>query len=128
MRHLVRNGASAYGEPHQSSTSPIHRRSSLTPSIPSTADDSPDSSSLAKQRVSRILEHLAVPPTDDDYRVTYCELFSAVVSILGRIVGILINLNVAYEYLLHGKRNYFMWTVACFVIPMIVTTFVQIAM
>lgn len=103
------------------------RRSSGSPSVSAADGDSPDGS-LAKQSVSRILQHLAVLPTVNDYRVTYWELFNTIFSILGRIVGILLTINVAFEYYRHGRSNYFWWTVACFVIPMVVTTCVQIVM
>lgn len=125
MRQIVGHGGGSAADANDT-PSVQQRRSSSSPSS-LCADDSPDGS-LAKQSVSRILQHLAVVPTDNDYRVTYCELFSAFTSILGRIVSILLTINVAYEYYRNGRFNYFWWTVACFVIPMVVTTCVQIVM
>lgn len=128
MRQIVvghGGGSTASSETHE--TPVVQRRSSQSSSTVSATDDSPDGS-LAKQSVSRILQHLAVVPTDNDYRVTYCELFSAFSSILGRIISILLTINVAYEYYRHARLNYFWWTVTCFVVPMVVTTCVQIVM
>lgn len=78
--------------------------------------------------VNQILHSLSSTPTEQDYIVTYCDIFWTIISVFGRIISIGITINVAYNYYINDQINYFVWTVSCFVIPMLVTTFLQISM
>lgn len=90
--------------------------------------DQQDGKNFIKRKVSNILDTLSNSPTEADFSVTYCDIFWIIISILGRIISILININVAYAYYKNDKIYYFILTVSCFAIPMIVTTLLQIAM
>lgn len=91
------------------------------------ADSSKRDSNFFKQ-MNQIIDKLGTSPREEDYTVTFYDIFYSILSIFFRIIGILININVAYEYFRHGKQHYFIWTVSCFAIPMVITSFLQIAM
>lgn len=81
-----------------------------------------------KSQVNQFLHTLSSSPTEEDFVVTYCDIFWTLVSVLGRIISICITINVAYNYYTNDRYNYFYWTVSCFLIPMLVTTFLQMTM
>lgn len=81
-----------------------------------------------KSQVNQFLHSLSSSPTEEDFVVTYCDIFWTIVSVFGRIISIGITINVAYNYYVNEQIDYFAWTVGCFVLPMLVTTFLQITM
>lgn len=81
-----------------------------------------------KSHVNQILHSLSSSPTEEDFVVTYCDIFWTIISVFGRIISICITINVAYNYYRYNEMEYFTWTVSCFVIPMLVTTYLQISM
>ncbi|XP_037031972.1 XK-related protein 6 [Bradysia coprophila] len=79
-----------------------------------------------KSQVNQFLHSLSSSPTEEDFVVTYCDIFWTIISVFGRIISIGITINVAFNYYRNDQMNYFAWTVGCFVLPMLVTTFLQI--
>ncbi|KAJ6649438.1 XK-related protein 6 [Pseudolycoriella hygida] len=80
-----------------------------------------------KSHVNQFLQSLSSSPTEEDFTVTYCDIFWTIISVLGRIISILITINVAFNYYRNDQFDYFWWTVICFTVPMLVTTFLQIS-
>lgn len=64
----------------------------------------------------------------EPYCVSYADIFSAALSILVRVINTGINIALIVEYYRIREYNYFIWTILCIVIPIIVTTSFQIAM
>lgn len=91
------------------------------------AERNSEQPNFIKSHVNQILHSLSSSPKED-FIVTYCDIFWTIISVLGRIIGICITINVAYNYYRNNQIDYFVWTVSCFLIPMVVTTFLQISM
>ncbi|XP_029708268.2 XK-related protein 6 [Aedes albopictus] len=67
--------------------------------------------------------------TDErNFTVTNSDIVWTVVSILSRIVSILLNINLAYDYYRKGKVDYFIWTTCGIVVPGIVTSTLTVYM
>ncbi|XP_062533957.1 XK-related protein 6-like [Armigeres subalbatus] len=67
--------------------------------------------------------------TDEgNFTVTNSDIVWTVVSIISRIVSILLNINLAYDYYRKGKVDYFIWTTCCIIIPGIVTSALMVYM
>lgn len=92
------------------------------------AERNSDQPNFIKSHVNQILHTLSTSPTEEDFSVTYCDIFWTIISVFCRIISICITINVAYNYYRNDQMDYFAWTVSCFLIPMFVTTFIQIAM
>lgn len=78
--------------------------------------------------VNRFFKKLSASPTDEDFSITYCDLFWLVVSIVSRIISIATNIILAVNYFHLDRIDYFTWTVSCIVIPMLITIALQIAL
>lgn len=65
---------------------------------------------------------------DNDYTVLNSDIIVFILSIIFRPISIILNLLLACQYYRTGNYNYFLWTLSCIIIPMIVTTTIQIAM
>ncbi|XP_065084629.1 XK-related protein 6 [Ochlerotatus camptorhynchus] len=67
--------------------------------------------------------------TDEgNFTVTHSDIVWTVISILSRIVSILLNINLAYDYYRKGKVDYFIWTTCGIVVPGIVTSTLTVYM
>ncbi|XP_055599604.1 XK-related protein 6 [Uranotaenia lowii] len=67
--------------------------------------------------------------TDEgNFTVTNSDIVWTVISILSRIVSILLNINLAYDYYRKGKMDYFIWTTCGILIPGLVTTTLTVYM
>lgn len=84
--------------------------------------------SVARKRVCHFFNILSASPTDEEVPITNCDIFWMFVAILGRIIGIILTINLAVEYYMQGRINYFVWTLCCFLIPMVITTFLHFTM
>lgn len=82
----------------------------------------------ARDRVSGILDTLSASPKDEDFIVTKSDIFWIVTSILGRVVSIVLTINLALDYYRHERKDYFIWTMCCFLIPIGITLFLQLNM
>lgn len=63
--------------------------------------------------------------TDAKYSIKYYEICSTFLSIIMRAIAVIINVKLALSYYQNGSINYFIWTTACIVIPMIITTLIH---
>lgn len=84
-----------------------------------------ETDSISRGRVSGFLNTLGASPKDEDFVITKSDIFWTVISILGRVLSIILTINLAVDYYLHGRINYFIWTLCCFLIPMLITIFLQ---
>ncbi|XP_021694833.1 XK-related protein 6 [Aedes aegypti] len=90
---------------------------------PNTETDGSRLSVLAKQPLDFLTR------TDErNFTVTNSDIVWTVVSILSRIVSILLNINLAYDYYRKGKVDYFIWTTCGIVVPGIVTSTLTVYM
>ncbi|XP_053949546.1 XK-related protein 4 isoform X1 [Anastrepha ludens] len=60
--------------------------------------------------------------------VSYKDIAATVISILMRVITVLLNIKLAVDYYQQGQHNYFVWTVVCIVVPMLVTAFIYAQM
>lgn len=87
-----------------------------------------DAKDDSRDGVCGILDTLSASPKDEDLHVTGSDIFWTVVSILGRVVSIILTINLALDYYRHGRTDYFIWTLCCFLIPVVITMFLQLNM
>lgn len=76
----------------------------------------------------RILDGLNSVPASEDYDVTNCDIFWTITSILSRVFSIFSTIYLAYSYYQRNQIDYVIWTLCCFIIPLIITMFLQIFM
>lgn len=57
--------------------------------------------------------------------LSYAEIISTTVSILFRFITVCINIKLAVDYYEQGHQDFFIWTVACIVTPMLVTMLIH---
>lgn len=62
------------------------------------------------------------------YVVAYDDIVSSAISIGARVVNVCINIALAIAYYESENYNYFAWTILCMIVPVIVTTAIQITM
>lgn len=100
-------------------------------------DDRPDGIVVSSHQLQSIVSQLTHVPDERDCRVEYADISSAVVSIVLRFVGIAINARLAYDFYVSAtdggepsaeRYGYFVWTVVCLTVPMLVTACVQLAL
>lgn len=65
-------------------------------------------------------------PIDDN--VTYFDIFWTFISIIGRVISVLLNINLALSYFRNGQQEYFIWTTLCIAIPACVTLLMSCTM
>lgn len=85
--------------------------------------------SLNKKIVNSLL-NLAVGPAPGpiDDNVTYFDIFWTFISIIGRVISVLLNINLAMTYYANGKQEYFIWTSLCILIPASITVLMSCTM
>lgn len=81
-----------------------------------------------QQRMANLLHTLSHSPAEHELIVTDCDIFWTIVSIVSRMISIGLNIAVAINFYHQGQQDYFWWTLACSLIPMFVTTILQITM
>lgn len=87
-----------------------------------------ETDSAITDKFNEIISSLQALPTDDEYFVTKTEIFFTVVSICGRFWSIVSTILLSLSYYHKGQIDYFTWTLCCFLIPMAVTTVLQLEM
>lgn len=100
--------------------------------------DRPDGIVVSSHQLQSIITQLTHVPDERDYRVEYADISSSVVSIVLRFIGIAINARLAYDFYVSAtdggvepsaeRYGYFVWTVVCLTVPMLVTACVQLAL
>lgn len=60
--------------------------------------------------------------------VTYYDIVFNIISIIGRISSILLNIKLAIEYNANQQPIYFMWTICCIIIPACITIILSVTM
>lgn len=60
--------------------------------------------------------------------VTYYDIVFNIISIIGRISSILLNIKLAIEYNANQQPNYFIWTICCIIIPACITIILSVTM
>lgn len=98
---------------------------------------------VASAQLRQAIDQLTVVPDERDYRVTYADIVSSAVSIVLRCVSIVINARLAYAFYEAAvaavedgrplaeqteRFGYFVWTVVCLTVPMLVTACLQVAL
>lgn len=76
----------------------------------------------------RFLDGLNSVPAGEDYYVTNCDIFWTITSIFSRVFSIFSTIYLAYSYYQRNQIDYVVWTLCCFIIPLIITMFLQIFM
>lgn len=87
-----------------------------------------ETDSVIGDKFNEIIDSLQALPGDEDYCVTRTDLFFTFVSICGRFSSIISTILLAISYYRYGKIDYFTWTLICFLIPMAITTVLQLHM
>lgn len=87
-----------------------------------------ETDSAITDKFNEIIDSLQALPTDDEYYVTKTDLFFTFVSICGRFSSIISTILLSMSYYHNGKIDYFTWTLCCFLIPMAITTVLQLEM
>lgn len=75
-----------------------------------------------------IIQAMVQSPTENYYRVTNCDIIYAFISIFMRIISIFATINVIFDYYKHEQYNYTIYTLCFFILPIIITSFLQIFM
>lgn len=95
---------------------------------------------VASAQLRHAIDQLTAVPDERDYRVTYADIVSSAVSIVLRCISIVINGRLAYAFYEAAAQagqdqqqqterfGYFVWTVACLTVPMVVTACLQVAL
>lgn len=63
-----------------------------------------------------------------DLSISYWELICLVLAIVGHIIDVCIDFNVAYQYYKSGKTTYFVLTVIFIAVPSIINTYMSLKM
>lgn len=87
-----------------------------------------ETDSRITEKIGSVVQALNTLPTDDDYSVTKTDIVFTIVSIASRVNSIFSTLLLSYSYYRQDKIDYFIWTLCCFIIPMCITTFLQLSM
>lgn len=80
------------------------------------------------RNAANILQTMDQSPTEDYYRVTNCDIIYAFISIFLRIISIFATINVIFDYYKHEQYNYTVYTLCCFILPITITSCLQIFM
>lgn len=110
-----------------------HANQKPTPAGSATADQ--QDGAVASAQLDTIVSQLSAVPDERDYRITDADISGAIVSIVLRCVGIVINARLAYAFYVAAverpsaeRFGFFVWTVACLLVPMVVTACLQVAL
>lgn len=87
-----------------------------------------ETDSAITDKFNEIIDSLQALPTDDEYNVTKTDIFFTFVSICGRFNSIVSTILLSISYYRNGKFDYCTWTLCCFLIPMAITTVLQLEM
>lgn len=87
-----------------------------------------ETDSAITDKFNEIIDSLQALPTDDEYYVTKTDIVFTFVSICGRLYSIVSTILLSLSYYRNGKIDYFTWTLCCFLIPMAITTVLQLEM
>lgn len=87
-----------------------------------------ETDSKITDKFNSIFDSLNTPPIDEDFFVTNSDIIFTIVSIFSRVNSIVSTLLLSYSYHRQEKFDYFAWTLCCFLIPMAVTTLLQLMM
>lgn len=68
------------------------------------------------------------PSDEENFRVSSVDIFSTVLSMVFRLIGVGMNIGLAVEYYNRNLIYYSMWTILCIVFPMIITTLIYVRM
>lgn len=75
------------------------------------------------------LKSSAKPTRDEDnFRVSFSDILSTVLSMLFRLIAVGMNIGLAVEYYNRHLFYYSMWTVICIIFPLIITTLIYVKM
>lgn len=104
-------------------------------SKPSSAPDDQRDGAVISAQLDTIIGQLSTVPDERDYRITEADISGAIVSIVLRCAGIAINARLAYDFYVAAveqptpeRFGFFVWTVACLLVPMVVTACLQVAL
>lgn len=87
-----------------------------------------ETDSRITEKIGSVVQALNTVPTDDDYTVTNTDIIFTIISIASRVNSIVSTLLLSYSYYRQDNFDYFVWTLCCFLIPMCITTFLQLSM